>query len=168
MLAKVPEGKEAALRRLLSTEKQLMKPHMKGALENFNKKMRQCRERGYLVKPEDYKDLSHLQRCYQPVSFALKDEEVLADNQLPGMPEHKTKARPVIDSSSVSQPGGVSVNAAQYKIPDVHTLKITQILLKLRTAKLFAIGDISEYYFRLFCDEPVSYTHLTLPTICSV
>ena len=153
MLAKVPEGKEAALRRLLSTEKQLMKPHMKGALENFNKKMRQCRERGYLVKPEDYKDLSHLQRCYQPVSFALKDEEVLADNQLPGMPEHKTKARPVIDSSSVSQPGGVSVNAAQYKIPDVHTLKITQILLKLRTAKLFAIGDISEYYFRLFCDE---------------
>ena len=28
MLAKVPEGKEAALRRLLSTERQLMKPHM--------------------------------------------------------------------------------------------------------------------------------------------
>ena len=45
------------------------------------------------------------------------------------------------------------MNAAQYKIPDVHTLKITQILLKLRTAKHFAIGDISEYYFRLFCDE---------------
>ena len=153
MLAKVPEGKEAALRRLLSTERQLMKPHMKGALENFNKKMRKCRERGYLVKPEDYEDLSHLQRSYQPVSFALKDEEVLADNQLPGMPEHKTKARPVIDSSSVAAPGGVSVNAAQYKIPDVHTLKITQILLKLRTAKHFAIGDISEYYFRLFCDE---------------
>ena len=153
MLAKVPEGREAALRRLLSTERQLMKPHMKGALENFNKKMRQCRERGYLVKPEDYEDLSHLQKSYQPVSFALKDEEVLANSRLPGMPEHKTKARPVIDSSSVAEPGGVSVNAAQYKIPDVHTLKITQILLKLRTAKHFAIGDISEYYFRLFCDE---------------
>ena len=106
-----------------------------------------------MVKPEDYDDLSHLQKSYQPVSFALKDEEVLANNQLQGMPEHKTKARPVIDSSSVAEPGGVSVNAAQYKIPDVHTLKITQILLKLRTAKRFCIGDISEYYFRLFCDE---------------
>ena len=152
-LERVPEGKEAALRRLLSTERQLLKPHMRGALENFNKKMRQCQERGYLVRPEDYDDLSHLQKSYQPVSFALKDEEVLANNQLQGMPEHKTKARPVIDSSSIAEPGGVSVNAAQYKIPDVHTLKITQILLKLRTAKRFCIGDISEYYFRLFCDE---------------
>ena len=153
LLARVPEGREAALRRLLSTERQLLKPNMKGALENFNKKMMQCRERGYLVRPEEYDDLSHLQKSYQPVSFALKDEEVLVNSKLPGAPEHKTKARPVIDSSSVAVPGGVSVNGAQYKIPDVHTLKISQILLKLRTAKRFCIGDISEYYFRLWADE---------------
>ena len=45
------------------------------------------------------------------------------------------------------------MNGAQFKIPDVHTLKISQILLKLRSAKRFCIGDITEYYFRLFCDE---------------
>ena len=153
LLARVPEGREAALRRLLSTEKQLMKPNMKGALQNFNKKMKQCQDRGYLVRPEDYKDLSHLQKSYQPVSFALKDEEVLSSGQSPGVPEHKTKARPVIDSSSVAQPGGVSVNAAQYGLPDVHTLKISQLLIKLRTAKRFCIGDVSDFFFRLFCDE---------------
>ena len=153
LLARVPEGREAALRRLLSTERQLLKPNMEGALRNFNKKMEQCQERGYLVKPEDYKDLSHLQKSYQPVSFALKDEETVTSGQLPGVPEHKTKARPVIDSSSVAQPGGVSVNAAQYGLPDVHTAKISQLLIKLRTAKRFCIGDVSEFYFRIYCDE---------------
>ena len=33
LLARVPEGREAALRRLLSTERQLLKPNMKGALK---------------------------------------------------------------------------------------------------------------------------------------
>ena len=155
LLAKVSEGRGAALRRLLSTEKQLLRPGMEGALHHFNKKMKQCQERGYLVRPEEL-DLSDLQRSYQPISFALKDEEKLTDSQLPGAPDHKTKARPVIDSSSIAEPGGVSVNGAQYKIPDIHTLKISQILLQLRTAKHFAIADVSEFYFRLWCDPLTS------------
>ena len=155
LLAKVSEGRQAALRRLLSTEKQLLRPEMKGALQNFNKKMKQCQEKGYFVSPEEV-DLTGLQKSYQPVSFALKDEEKLGEeDQLPGVPGHKMKARPVIDSSSCTE-GGVSVNAAQYKIPDVHTLKISQILLQLRTAKHFAIGDISEYYYRMWCDRATS------------
>ena len=44
------------------------------------------------------------------------------------------------------------MNSAQLDLPDIHTLKIAQILLKLRTAKRFAIGDVSEFFFRLHVD----------------
>ena len=153
LLDKVPEGKEAALRRLLSTERQLLRPGMEKARAHFNEKVQKCRDKGYLLPPDRYKDLSHLQKAYQPYSFALKDEEKLGEDGQTGAPEHKTKARPVVDCSAIALPGGVSVNGAQFKIPDVHTLKISQILLRLRSAKRFCIGDITEYYFRLFCDE---------------
>ena len=153
LLAKVPEGREAALRRLLATERQLLKPGMEKARAYFNEKVQKCRDKGYLLPPDQFKDLSHLQKAYQPYSFALKDEEKLGEDGLSGAPVHKTKARPVVDCSAIALPGGVSVNGAQFKIPDVHTLKISQILLKLRSAKRFCIGDITEYYFRLFCDE---------------
>ena len=156
LLAKVPEGREAALRRLLATERQLMRPGMEKARAYFNDKVQKCREKGYLLPPDEFKDLSHLQKAYQPYSFALKDEEKLGEGGLSGAPDHKTKARPVVDCSSVAVPGGVSLNAAQFKLPDCHTIKISQILLKLRTARRFCIGDITEYYFRLFCDELTS------------
>ena len=153
LLSRVPEGREAALRRLLATERQLPRPGMEKARAYFNEKVQKSRERGYLVPPDQYKDLSHLQRAYQPYSFALKDEEKLGEEGVFGGPAHKTKARPVVDCSAVAVPGRISVNGAQFKIPDVHTAKISQLLLKVRTAKRFCIGDISEYYFRLFCDE---------------
>ena len=153
LLAKVPEGREAALRRLLATERQLLRPGMEKARAYFNEKVQKCRDKGYLLPPDQFKDLSHLQKAYQPYSFALKDEEKLGEEGSSGTPQHKTKARPVVDCSAVALPGGVSVNGAQFKIPDVHTLKISQILLRLRSAKRFCIGDITEYYFRLFCDE---------------
>ena len=153
LLAKVPEGREAALRRLLATERQLMRPGMEKARAYFNEKVQKCRDKRYLLPPDQFKDLSHLQKAYQPYSFALKDEEKLGEEGLTEAPGHKTKARPVVDCSAVALPGGVSVNSAQFKIPDVHTLKISQTLLKLRSAKRFCIGDITEYYFRLFCDE---------------
>ena len=54
-----------------------------------------------------------------------------------------------MDASSIPLPGGESVNSAQLDLPDIHTLKIAQILLKLRTAKRFAIGDVSEFFFQL-------------------
>ena len=157
LLAKVAEGKQAALKRLLSTERQLLKPEMKGALYNFNKKMQQCVEKGYMVAPEEINLPPHLQKSYQPISFALKDEEKINEGQQETKTsQHKMKARPVVDSSSVAEPGSVSVNSAQYKIPDIHTKKITEILLQLRTAKYFMVGDISEYYFRFFCDPVTS------------
>ena len=155
VLAQVPEGREAALRRLLATERQLSRPGMVQAREYFNQKVQQCRDRGYMVRPEDFQGVSGLQKAYQPYSFALKDQEKLGGEEV-GAPEHKTKARPVVDCSAAAYPGGASVNGAQYKLPDVHTLKISQILLQLRTAKRFCIGDISEYYYRLWCDPLTS------------
>ena len=155
ILAQVPEGREAALRRLLATERQLSRPGMAQAREYFNQKVQQCIDKGYLVKPEAFQGASSLQKAYQPYSFALKDQERL-DGKEVGAPEHKTRARPVVDCSAAAFPGGASVNGAQYKIPDVHTLKISQILLQLRTAKRFCIGDISEYYYRLWCDPLTS------------
>ena len=155
VLAQVPEGREAALRRLLATERQLSRPGMSKAREYFNQKVQQCRDKGYLVKPEEFPGISHLQKAYQPYSFALKDEEKLEGQEV-GAPAHKTKARPVVDCSAAAVPGGASVNGAQYKLPDVYTLKISQILLQLRTAKRFCIGDISEFYYRLFIDSLAS------------
>ena len=152
LLERVPVGREAALRRLLATERQLMKPEMGEARKYFNAKVEKCRERGYLLTPDQFTDLSHLQKAYQPFSFALKDEENLG-GMTRGIPLHKTKARPVVDCSAVAVPGMISLNASQFKIPDIHTWKISQILLKLRSAKRFCIADVTEFYFRLFCDN---------------
>ena len=182
ILAQVPEGKKAALRRLLATERQLMKPGMELARENFNKKVQDCRDKGYLVRPEQLPEITGMQKAYMPFSFALKDEENSAQvAQVAGYkkstktfvaedksdclqtatvsataPPHKTKARPVVDCSAVAEPGKASVNQAQFKIPDPHTSKITELLLRLRTAKRFCLGDISEYFFRLWCDPLTS------------
>ena len=42
----------------------------------FNEKVAQCIEKGYLVEPSQFRgDLKGQPRCYQPYSFALKDEE---------------------------------------------------------------------------------------------
>jgi hypothetical protein len=104
--------------------------------------------------------------CFQPYSFALKDEENLVleamedspDGQEPALvPENpptpgannsslstgKMRARPILDASAIPLPGGESVNSAQLDLPDIHMLKISQILMRLRTCKRFAIGDIS-------------------------
>ena len=98
-----------------------------------------------MVAPEEINLPPHLQKSYQPISFALKDEEKINEGQQETKTsQNKMKARPVVDSSSVAEPGSVSVNSAQYKIPDIHTKKITEILLQLRTAKYFMVGDISE------------------------
>ena len=160
ILVKVPEGRSAALRRLLATEKQLTKPGMESARENFNKKVQACRDKGYLVGPEQLPGISSMQKAYMPFSFALKDEEKLGESagvgNPAGAPPHKTKARPVVDCSAIAEPGQNSVNQAQFKIPDPHTSKITELLLRLRTAKRFCLGDISEYYFRLWCDPLTS------------
>ena len=182
ILAQVPEGKKAALRRLLATERQLMKPGMELARENFNKKVQDCRDKGYLVRPEQLPEITGMQKAYMPFSFALKDEENSAQvAQVAGYKKstktfvaedksdclqtatvsattapHKTKARPVVDCSAVAEPGKASVNQAQFKIPDPHTSKITELLLRLRTAKRFCLGDISEYFFRLWCDPLTS------------
>ena len=75
ILANVPEGRSAALRRLLATEKQLMKPGMEAARENFNKKVQACRDKGYLLRPEQLPEVAGMQKAYMPFSFALKDEE---------------------------------------------------------------------------------------------
>ena len=180
ILANVPEGRSAALRRLLATEKQLMKPGMEAARENFNKKVQACRDKGYLLRPEQLPEVAGMQKAYMPFSFALKDEEKQVEVEVsseesgaategrdpwPGGPvdenaavqgAHKTKARPVVDCSAVAEPGKASVNQAQFKIPDPHTAKITELLLRLRTAKRFCLGDISEYFFRLWCDPLTS------------
>ena len=120
------------------------------------------------MEPSQFRgDLEGLPCCYQPYSFALKDEEKLGLGK-PGEEETifsnpkspldptkkipKIKARPILDASSIPLPGGESVNSAQLDLPDIHTLKIAQILLKLRTAKRFAIGDVSEFFFRLHVD----------------
>ena len=58
LLAKVPEGREAALRRLLATERQLLRPGMEKARAYFNEKVQKCREKGYLLPPDQFKDLS--------------------------------------------------------------------------------------------------------------
>merc|ERR1712020_479576 len=151
-LLRVPVGREAALRRLLATERQLMRPEMQEARKYFNAKVEKCRERGYLVTPDQFADLSHLQKAYQPFSFALKDEEYVVGVDS-DVPLYKTKARPVVDCSAVAVPGMLSLNAAQFKIPDLHTSKISEILLRLRSAKRFCIADVTEFYFRLFCDQ---------------
>ena len=185
-LAKVDEGRAQALRRLLATERMLDKPQFKEAKINFNKKVQDCINKGYLVEPKDFKgDLDAVLNspsCFQPYSFALKDEENLVLEAMVDSPEDlpenppedppedppenppapganssnlstgKMRARPILDASAIPLPGGESVNSAQLDLPDIHMIKISQILMKLRTCKRFAIGDISEFFFRLHID----------------
>ena len=101
---------------------------VKEAKENFNKKVLQCIEKGYLVEPKDFKgDLRGLPKAYQPYSFALKDAETLpveeaeeeesspSNLESPANPSKipKMKTRPIVDASSIPLPGGESVNSAQ-------------------------------------------------------
>ena len=54
-LCKVDAERAQALRRLLSTERMLDRPQFKEARKNFNKKVQDCIDKGYLVEPKDYK-----------------------------------------------------------------------------------------------------------------
>ena len=65
---------------------------------------------------------------------------------------HRKKARPILDASAILLPGGDSVNSSQLDLPDIHTLKVAVILIRLRMCKRFAIGDMSEFFFRLHID----------------
>ena len=165
-ITRVDEGKSQALRRLMSTEKMLARPEMSQARINFNDKVAQCMKKGYLVEPKDFKgDLTGLPKAYQPYSFALKDAEILpleeaeeesspSNHETLGSPSKvpKMKTRPIVDASSIPLPGGESVNSAQVDLPDIHTRKIADHLLRLRSAKRFAVGDISEFFHRLHID----------------
>ena len=171
----------------------LARPQFKEARKNFNRKVQDCIDKGYLVEPKDFQgDLEGVMNsptCFQPYSFALKDEENLLLEAMKNSPEDeepalspegpsfpgpptlpcqygqkspggdisssstgRIKARPILDASSIPLPGGESVNSAQLDLPDIHMLKISQILMRLRTCKRFAIGDVSEYFFRLHID----------------
>ena len=168
-LPKVAEGRQAALKRLLATEKQLIKPGMESARQYFNEKVQRCRDKGYLLTLDQAEGLGleGLQKAYMPYSFALKDEENLEairkldtgpgkERQGEGLPgSGKTKARPVVDCSA-AVPGFISLNQAQYKLPDVHTWRLTEILLKLRTARHFSLGDLKEFYWQLWVDSLTS------------
>ena len=122
--------------------------------------------------------------CFQPYSFALKDEENLLLEATGNRPEDeepvlspegpsfpgpptlpcqdgqkapggdvsssstgKIKALPILDACAIPLPGGESVNSAQVDLPDIHMMKISQILMRLRTCKRFAIGVVSEFFF---------------------
>ena len=140
LLPRVAVGKEAALKRLIATEKQLSKPGMEAARRYFNDKVQRCRDNGYLLSKSQAEGLGleGLQKAYMPYSFALKDEENLdAIRNWDGLGEEsgkttcgkttcqesgKTKARPVVDCSA-AVPGFLSLNQAQYSLPDVHTFK---------------------------------------------
>ena len=166
-LARVDEGKSQALRRLLATERMLARPENVQGRDNFNDKVAQCIEKGYMVEPKDFKgDLQGLPKAYQPYSCAFKDAENLqlgeaekedsspSNHESPTNPSKipKIKARPILDASAIPLPGGESVNSAQVDLPDIHTRKIAEHLLMLRSAKRFAAGDISEFFFRLHID----------------
>ena len=174
LLPRVAVGKEAALKRLLATEKQLSKPGMEAARKYFNEKVQRCRDNGYLLSESQAKGLGleGLQKAYMPYSFALKDEENLdAVKDWAGLKKKrpgdgpratdcppsggKTKARPVVDCSAAA-PGSLSLNQSQYNLPDVHTWRLTEILLRLRTAKHFCIGDLKEFYWQLWVDPLTS------------
>ena len=59
----------------------LARPQFKEARKNFNKKVQDCIDKGYLVERKDFKgDLEGVMKaptCFLPYSFALKDEEKL-------------------------------------------------------------------------------------------
>ena len=62
--------------------------------KNFNKKVQDCIDKGYLVEPKDYNgDLEGEPWCYQPYSFALKDEEKLLLGAMERSPEDEQPVR---------------------------------------------------------------------------
>ena len=67
-------------------------------------------------------------------------------------PAHRKKARPILDASANPLPEGDSVNSGQLDLPDIHTLKVAVILMRLRMCKRFAMRDLSEFFFRLHID----------------
>ena len=167
---KVDEGRAQALRRLLATERMLARPQFKEARKNFNRKVQDSIDKGYLVELKDFKgDLEGVMNSptsFQQYSFALKDEENLLLEAMGSSPEDeepvlspeslsfpgpptlpcqdgqaapggdisssstgKIKARPILDASAIPLPGGESVNSAQLDLPEIHMLKISQILM---------------------------------------
>ena len=53
-LCKVDDGRAQALRRLLTTERKLARPQFKEAKKNLSRKVQDCIDKGYLVKPKDF------------------------------------------------------------------------------------------------------------------
>lgn len=87
-----------------------------------------------------------------PLMPPSQDRQRVPGGDISSSSTGRIKARPILDASAIPLPGGESVNSAQLDLPDIHMLKISQILMRLRTCKRFAIGDISEFFFRLHID----------------
>ena len=161
---KVPNNEQDAIRRFLSTEKSIAKSP--SALKSFNDQVEKCLSLGYFVLQGDYReDMKGRQVSFLPLSYALKDKvDDDQDEDLNGVSpatnrECKTKARPVSDASHRSNLYTPSVNDALVPLTDLWTEKIQPLLLKFRTAKQLALGDISQYFHRLRLDlESVSMT----------
>ena len=159
---KVPNNEQDAIRRFLATEKSIAKSP--SALKSFNDQVEKCLSLGYFVLQGDYKeDMKGRQVSFLPLSYALKDKvDDDQDDNLDGVSsaakrESKTKARPVSDASHRSNLYTPSVNDALVPLTDLWTEKIQPLLLKFRTAKQLALGDISQYFHRLRLDlESVS------------
>ena len=161
---KVPNNEQDAIRRFLATERSIAKSP--SALKSFNDQIEKCLSLGYFVLQGDYKeDMKGRQASFLPLSYALKDkvdddlDEDLNEASPATKRECKTKARPVSDASHRSNLYTPSVNDALVPLTDLWTEKIQPLLLKFRTAKQLALGDISQYFYRLRLDlESVSMT----------
>ena len=163
---KVPDNEQDAIRRFLATEKSIAKSP--SALKSFNDQIEKCLSLGYFVLEADYQeDMTGRQVSFLPLSYALKDKvDDDQDDDLEGVSpakkgECKTKARPVSDASHRSNFHTPSVNDALVPLTDLWTEKIQPLLLKFRTAKQLALGDISQYFHRLRLDlDSVSMTRV--------
>ena len=161
---KVPNNEQDAIRRFLATEKSIAKSP--SALKSFNDQVEKCLSLGYFVLQKDFgEDMKGRQVSFLPLSYALKDKvDDDQDDNPDGVSsvakrESKTKARPVSDASHRSNFYTPSVNDALVPLTDLWTEKIQPLLLKFRTAKQLALGDISQYFHRLRLDlESVSMT----------
>ena len=172
---KVPTNEQDAIRRFLSTERQISKSP--SALRSFNEQVAKCLALGYFVLAKDFphrEELDGKQISFLPLSYALKDtvETANTDEQSELEPSHhelpfsppklahgKTKARPVSDGSHKANAHTPSVNDALIPIPDLWTGKIQNLMIKFRTARRLAMADISQYFHRLRLDlDSVSMT----------
>ena len=133
-----------------------------------NDQIEKCLSLGYFVLEADYKEnMTGRQVSFLPLSYALKDKvDDDQDDDFEGVSpakkgECKTKARPVSDASHRSNFHTPSVNDALVPLTDLWTEKIQPLLLKFRTAKQLALGDISQYFHRLRLDlDSVSMTRV--------